>query len=708
LLRLFAWLILCFAIAILGAFFYLFRTEVNPAVNISSMQAKSWLLPMRDWRASFQSCATEAAGQDQTQQTSEVLPSCQSLGQYYYLLQLPFVADKAQREETTGANRVVLSYTFTETELKWLSSIKEVDLVFSRIFGTFSHLALNGKIYSKSHQRFGDIIFKLRTQDLLLSERLEVDFVPTAEMDFGPQQLPPVLSLPAVTSEILKMPERALNELQVVRGLEFAVVLFLAILAIVLDHKRSFTLLAAYFIFRMIKSYSVFYLETKSVYGGTPWFEYLPAWFEGMFFVASGAAIYVMPFFVLQVLDQPHKRALGHRFSSAAVGIYLGSSLLMDRTTKWLYSDIIAESLAAAVILAIIAILVSNATKQHRPSQGKEPVHTSEPIKFALVAVGAAFALWANYAEYASLESTSLKSTLSPFFLVFPAMMVITALIDVGSTSKTMEKNAEIYAKNELIAKDVKQSQSFQDALIPPRKLAGRGWRARGFYYPSLTLAGDWYFVNECVLGESRFLAICLVDVVGHGVAAGILSAVAASEWHQWLQKQVLTPNLSPEERISLHSLELSQALENMKNQKDCAVTVCLLDLDSRELWYQTAGQPPILWLSESNLKFLNSRSGRLTSRQAPVVQKAQLEANDSLILFTDGIIPPSTPFSRWQRQLTGHFPLKKTVFFLISAIKDNKRLFRADRATEDDMTAVIIELVSEENIASLASGKAS
>jgi serine phosphatase RsbU (regulator of sigma subunit) len=285
---------------------------------------------------------------------------------------------------------------------------------------------------------------------------------------------------------------------------------------------------------------------------------------------------------------------------------------------------------------------------------------------------------------------------MSLLVLAKPAFMMIAGMLDVGFTSKTMEQNAKRYAHNELVAKDVEQSQLYQNQLIPSVEMQSDHWQAHTIYKPSLTLAGDWYDVREIRLqDQSRYLAVCLADVVGHGVSAGMVASVVASIWGVWIHKVASRQVTNEDSSIPMAMQQLlddmAGALAALRQKKDCSAAVLLVNLESGEAHYSTAGHPMMLHLEKSGEpQGLHTQGGRVASGNTFQVRSTKVKASDKLIIYSDGIITHNLPYSVWLRRM-----VKSThpLIALANSIRANRKIFTADRSVEDDMTMIVVTI---------------
>ncbi|MEN8129422.1 MAG: PP2C family protein-serine/threonine phosphatase [Pseudomonadota bacterium] len=160
-------------------------------------------------------------------------------------------------------------------------------------------------------------------------------------------------------------------------------------------------------------------------------------------------------------------------------------------------------------------------------------------------------------------------------------------------------------------------------------------------YRPIQTLGGD--YCSAFWLTEDR-LAICMCDVVGHGVASALYAA------------RVNTFVLAHARRVS-HPCKLMTGLNHFLRAKLADVGVyttfftAFIDLDAMRLDYVNAAHPPAVWYSSTHdeCKLLQPETTLLGFTEIPALEcpprSLPLQSGDRLLLYTDGLIerPPTS-----------------------------------------------------------------
>lgn len=180
------------------------------------------------------------------------------------------------------------------------------------------------------------------------------------------------------------------------------------------------------------------------------------------------------------------------------------------------------------------------------------------------------------------------------------------------------------------------------------------------FYLPSEALGGDMYAWYE--IDRHRY-GIILLDVVGHGVAASLISMSIRS-----LLRGLITRLVCPEMVMK----ELNRHMRNLYHHEDYSndhfftAIYCLIDTRNRVIEYCNAGHPCGLLVTEDGeITRLNEGTVPIGLLQKLPIQKHRLKLakHCRLLLFTDGIMEPGlksyeTAIQEWEESLLRNLPL--------------------------------------------------
>lgn len=199
---------------------------------------------------------------------------------------------------------------------------------------------------------------------------------------------------------------------------------------------------------------------------------------------------------------------------------------------------------------------------------------------------------------------------------------------DIHDRREIEQKLSEAYERDHAVA------ETLQRSLLPERLPRIEGVDLEARYLPasrSAAIGGDWYDAIEL---EDGRVAVVVGDVVGHGLRA----AVVMGQMRTAFRAYALLED-SPAETLARLNRHL------MKESEDLMATVLylLLDRDTGEVCYSSAGHPPALVVGraerprylEGGLSVPLGTSESSTFRQ----QDERIDAGSTLLLYTDGLV---------------------------------------------------------------------
>jgi hypothetical protein len=181
------------------------------------------------------------------------------------------------------------------------------------------------------------------------------------------------------------------------------------------------------------------------------------------------------------------------------------------------------------------------------------------------------------------------------------------------------------------IDRDNRLAREIQQGLLPKTIPNVAGYEITGAYLPAQTVSGDYYDVLR-LDGDS--LALCVGDVVGHGIPAALLMSNLQAA------VRILAPaKLFPRDLCA----KLNQlVLDNTMPDRFITFFYGLLDLSKRELVYTNAGHHRPIVLRRSG-KTLHLADGGFPLGLQPEARyeqgRVQLEDGDLLLIYTDGAL---------------------------------------------------------------------
>ena len=211
---------------------------------------------------------------------------------------------------------------------------------------------------------------------------------------------------------------------------------------------------------------------------------------------------------------------------------------------------------------------------------------------------------------------------------------------------------------------------------------------------PTARVGGDFYDIVSLPHGRSAFL---VGDVSGHGVSAGLLTALihgamSGPPWGVYDDES--------ERAAALNHLLVTKS----SDERFASLFWCAFDPGSATLRYINAGHPPPIWLR-------NAASGAITvdrlTEGGPVlgllpaakyqVESIQARTGDLLVLFSDGLVDLTNDAGEFfgEHRLISAISevASQPARVIVDAILSAARLFAAGRPNDDDETLLVVRL---------------
>jgi stage II sporulation SpoE-like protein len=235
------------------------------------------------------------------------------------------------------------------------------------------------------------------------------------------------------------------------------------------------------------------------------------------------------------------------------------------------------------------------------------------------------------------------------------------------------------------IARDIQQS------LLPQTPVKTSWCEAAGLTVPMTEVGGDYF---DCVSLGGDILAVAIADVTGHGVGAGILSAMTKSAFHSELEH-----DSSPDVVLG----NVNRTVHRLSDEKTFVTFAYVrLDRKSGRAAISTAGHPPVFHRDAKTRTITQLRTAALGLGMREDTPFSSIEVpclpGDRLLLYTDGALELT---NRNGEQFGGD---RLSAFFqsseggpadLCAGIIKELRAFSNDEEFRDDVTLVCIALSS-------------
>jgi serine phosphatase RsbU (regulator of sigma subunit) len=240
----------------------------------------------------------------------------------------------------------------------------------------------------------------------------------------------------------------------------------------------------------------------------------------------------------------------------------------------------------------------------------------------------------------AELEETRSRQNLLYLILGFSVLSIIALFYVIKRRNKTNKllkaQKDEIQSKSKEITDSIGYAKRIQNAILPPRRIV-KEYLVESFiiYKPKDVVAGDFYWMEQ---KEGKVL-YAAADCTGHGVPGAMVSVICNNALNRSVREYGLTDPgeiLNKARAIVIQEFEKSD--EEVKDGMDIAI--CVLE-DNGTLKYAGAHNP--LWIIRNEelieIKADKQPIGKFDHPQPYQTHVVQLQLNDSIYIFTDGLV---------------------------------------------------------------------
>jgi stage II sporulation SpoE-like protein len=255
------------------------------------------------------------------------------------------------------------------------------------------------------------------------------------------------------------------------------------------------------------------------------------------------------------------------------------------------------------------------------------------------------------------------------------------------------------------IEQEIEIARRIQQSNLPVNLRSPGGVDIAARYVPMSTVAGDFYDIK---IKEKSGVGILIADVSGHGVGAALIGSMLKIAFASQVEY------ISNPARVLT---EINRILQGKLEQSFVTACFLFIDITNGKIGYASAGHPPPLLWRKSTTEMSRLSLGGLIMGPFPnaIYENTALDIvkGDRLVLYTDGITEASSKTG----ELFGQDRLE-------ALIKDCSS-YSADRAADqfiehlsnwsgrslgtsldDDVTLIIIDVVSEPDVVSLCASR--
>jgi serine phosphatase RsbU (regulator of sigma subunit) len=265
---------------------------------------------------------------------------------------------------------------------------------------------------------------------------------------------------------------------------------------------------------------------------------------------------------------------------------------------------------------------------------------------------------------------------------------VAIALLSLGYAAFISVVRTEVRQRARLET-EMSIAQEIQQSLLPAPTLETSWVRIAGTMLPATEVGGDFFDVVQL---SDDVVAVAVADVTGHGVGAGILSAMAKSALHSQLRHDPAPASVLTNLNATLYAVSGEKMFVTF--------AYILLDRSGKTATVATAGHPPLFHhrKGEATAAQVRTASLGLGIRPESTYSSVTLswEPGDRFFCYTDGLIEAATPrgeqfgLERLQPSFAGSTGTPAQV---CAGLLASLKAFTGTAVFPDDLTAVCIVL---------------
>ncbi len=239
-------------------------------------------------------------------------------------------------------------------------------------------------------------------------------------------------------------------------------------------------------------------------------------------------------------------------------------------------------------------------------------------------------------------------------------------------------------AERDALQRDLDLAAQLQNKLLPPCRLQSCGWDTCFHYAPLGAVSGDYCDLIE----HDGSLYFFLGDVSGKGIAASLLMTQIHTLFRNFLSMGI---------PLSLAVAHVNRSLCEKSLTGHYVTIVCGQANPNGEVEIYNAGHPPVIVTNRDDVLLLESTGVPLGLFQEanPPATKLELDAGDTLFLYTDGLSEASCQedeygVDRLAELMGKHRRLTPTE--LVSVCLKDLAVFTGTTPRSDDLTLLALQ----------------
>lgn len=248
---------------------------------------------------------------------------------------------------------------------------------------------------------------------------------------------------------------------------------------------------------------------------------------------------------------------------------------------------------------------------------------------------------------------------------------------------------------------DLNAAKTLQYELLPDTTPLSEVVCYQHLFQPCEELGGDFFYIEEVIVGGKPYHLILVADVAGHGISAAMLTVLVKDVYTAFRKDVVSQEIILPNRFLEMLNERLS-SLE-MSTMPFVAVYMGILDVENREFYYSSGGIPFAIRLNAQNeISFLGIEKSPPTGFQSGFsyrYDKVSLQKDDRIIIYTDGIEDLLSFYNTYFNNIimenrTESITTIKDI--LMQKIEDFYTNHHHVRLRQDDVTVVLFQILCE------------
>jgi sigma-B regulation protein RsbU (phosphoserine phosphatase) len=226
-----------------------------------------------------------------------------------------------------------------------------------------------------------------------------------------------------------------------------------------------------------------------------------------------------------------------------------------------------------------------------------------------------------------------------------------------------------------------------QSGLLPGAPPDLPGYDVAAVNLPTQAIGGDYY--DYVPLGDGR-LGLVVADVSGKGVPAALIMASF---------RGALRTRMPRRARLTAVAAELNAAVLELRDASRYVTAVCAVAEEGGRVRYVNCGHnPPLLLRAGGGREMLRHGGAALGLFAGERFRegKVRLEAGDTLVLYTDGVVEPTdehdTEFGTDRLEAAVRSVAGRPASEALRAVIEATRAFSGRERYDDDFTLVVVK----------------